>query len=91
MLNTWYSIDPVTGAAINNPAGRNIGFVPEYVVGPGSRACGACHRAEMINEDKAGDLAAFNAHTKAFGTLVENDENDQILFGIFDKIMTLFE
>lgn len=98
MLNTWYSIDPATGAALVDPAGRNIGFVPEYVVGPASRACGGCHRAELINEDKAGDLAAFNAHTAAFGTLVENDTadsvddpDDEILFGVIDKIMSLFE
>jgi hypothetical protein len=65
--------------------------VPEYVVGPASKACGGCHRAELINKDLAGDLAAFNAHTAAFGTLVENDENDEVTFGIIDKIMTWFE
>ncbi len=95
MLNTWYSIvpngQPNAGAAIENAAGRNIGFVPEYVAGPASKACGGCHRAELINEDKAGDLAAFNAHTNAFGTLVENDVDDVVLFGIIDKIMTWFE
>jgi OmcA/MtrC family decaheme c-type cytochrome len=72
-------------------ADRNIGSVPEFVTGPASRACGGCHRAELINEDKAGELASFNAHTEAFGTLVENDDDDIILFGIIDKIMTWFE
>ncbi|NIA27944.1 MAG: hypothetical protein GWP02_07795 [Desulfobulbaceae bacterium] len=72
-------------------ADRNIGTVPEFVTGPASRACGGCHRAELINEDKAGELAAFNAHTDAFGTLVENDSDDLVLFGIIDKIMTWFE
>jgi len=72
-------------------ADRNIGTVPEYVTGPASRACGGCHRADLINADLAGDLAAFNAHTEAFGTLAENDDNDAVLFGIIDKIMTLFE
>ena len=99
-LATWYEIVPGAApgltAAIEDPNGRNIGFVPEYVTGPASRACGACHRAEYINEDKPGDLAAFNAHTDAFGTYAENlvDEDgseDKVLFGIIDKILTLFE
>ncbi|MDJ0711482.1 MAG: hypothetical protein QNJ14_13905 [Woeseiaceae bacterium] len=70
---------------------RNIGAVPEYVTGPASRACGGCHRADLINPDLAGDLASFNAHTKSFGTLEENDSDDAILFGIIDKIMGMFE
>ena len=70
---------------------RAIGFIPESVTGPSSRACGACHRANMIIEDRAGDLAAFNAHTDAFGTFQENDDEDMILFGIIDKIMAMFE
>jgi len=77
---------------------RNIGEVPQYVVGPASRACGGCHRANLVKTDDAGGLAAFNAHTKAGGTLVENDEadnppddpDDEILFGIIRKIMNMF-
>jgi hypothetical protein len=45
----------------------------------------------MLNKDHAGDLAGFNAHTDAFGTYVENDDDDEVLFGIIDKIMTWFE
>ena len=53
----------------------------------------------MMNKDHAGDLASFNAHTDAFGTYVENDvddddgtaEDDEVLFGIIEKIMTWFE
>jgi OmcA/MtrC family decaheme c-type cytochrome len=70
---------------------RNIGTVPEYVTGPASRACGGCHRADLINPDLAGDLASFNAHTEAFGTLVVNDDDDLVLFGVIDKIMNMFE
>ncbi len=77
---------------------RAIGTVPEYVTGPASRACGGCHRADFINADNAGELASFMAHTDAFGTLVVNDDpdsdadnNDQILFGIIDKLMSMFE
>jgi len=45
----------------------------------------------MIIEDRAGDIASFNAHTDAFGTLAENDDEDLILFGVIDKIMSMFE
>jgi OmcA/MtrC family decaheme c-type cytochrome len=72
-------------------ADRNIGTVPEYVTGPASRACGGCHRVDLINPDLAGDLATFNAHTEAFGTLEENDDDELILYGIIDKIMSMFE
>ncbi len=70
---------------------RNIGAVPEYVTGPASRSCGSCHRAVMINNDHAGALASFNAHTDTFGTYVENDPDDAVVFGIIDKIMSWFE
>jgi len=91
-VNTWYEMVPAANGDKAQPlADRNIGAVPEYVVGPASKACGGCHRAELINKDLAGDLAAFNAHTDAFGTLVVNDDDDEFLFGIIDAIMTWFE
>jgi OmcA/MtrC family decaheme c-type cytochrome len=93
-VNTWYDMEAGANSKTDKAverAARNIGEVPEYVVGPASKACGGCHRAQMINEDLAGDLAAFNAHTDAFGTLVVNDDDDEILFGIMKKIMTWFE
>jgi OmcA/MtrC family decaheme c-type cytochrome len=87
---TWYAM--VGGLAVEDIAGRNIsGSVPEFVTGPASRACGACHRADLINPDLAGDLAAFNAHTEAGGTFVENDAEDTVLYGVIDKIMSLFK
>jgi OmcA/MtrC family decaheme c-type cytochrome len=67
---------------------RDIGAVPGYVVGPASRACGSCHRADMINADDAGRLAAFNAHTAANGYLIEDDGT--VLDAIVDKIMSVF-
>jgi OmcA/MtrC family decaheme c-type cytochrome len=76
---------------ITDPNARAIGTIPEYVTGPGSRACGSCHRADMIVHDDAGGLATFNAHTDAFGTLEENDPDDLVLYGIIDKIMSMFE
>jgi hypothetical protein len=72
-------------------ADRNIGTIPESVTGPSSRACGGCHRANMIIDDRAGDLAAFDAHTDAFGTFEENDADDLTLYGIIDKILSMFE
>jgi len=87
---TWYSLD-MDDLAVENPSGRNIGTVPELVSGPASRACGACHRSRLINQDEAGALVSLNAHTESFGTLEENDDDDAVLFGIIDKIASLFE
>lgn len=65
--------------------------MPEYVTGPASRACGACHRARLINQDQAGGLTSFNAHTDGGGTFSENDpEEDNVLFGVIDKLMSMF-
>ena len=87
---TWYGLD-ANDLAVEDPSGRNIGAVPELVTGPASRACGACHRARLINDDGAGDLLSLNAHTESFGTLAENDEDDAVTFGIIEKIMKMFE
>ncbi len=84
------SIPGVLSAAYDI-ADRNIGSVPEAVTGPASRACGGCHRADIINADLAGELASFNAKMGTFGTYVDNDPADETLFGIIDRIMTQFE
>jgi hypothetical protein len=74
---------------------RNIGEVPIYVTGPASRACGGCHRAELINEDEAGELVSFNQHTNQGGYLVkggaDNQETQDLLMTVIDEIMALFE
>ena len=92
---TWYEMvdvdDPPGSIAIENPAGRNIGAVASYVTGPASRACGGCHRGRLINDDAAADLASWNAHTQVNGTYVPNDPDDEVLFGVIDKIMWSFE
>ncbi|GAO04399.1 hypothetical protein [Anaeromyxobacter sp. PSR-1] len=70
---------------------RAIGTVPMYVTGPGSRACGSCHRSQMINADAAGDLASFNAHTATFGTMVETTStNGQSTTDFYDAVAKLF-
>jgi len=65
---------------------RNIGAVPAYATGPGSRACGSCHRVEWINEDLPGNLISFNQHTKDFGYLVENGD----IYDVIAEIMPFF-
>jgi nitrate/TMAO reductase-like tetraheme cytochrome c subunit len=67
---------------------RNIGEVPRYVMGPAARACGACHRAQMIKADDANKLAAFNEHVKTFGYLVEDDEG--VWDTVVESIMSMF-
>jgi hypothetical protein len=49
---------------------RQIGEVPAYITGPASRACGGCHRAQLINADSADGLAAFNQHVLQGGYMV---------------------
>ena len=71
---------------------RKIGEVPVYVTGPASRACGGCHRAELIKEDEAGGLLIFNQHIKQGGYLVEGGEDeDSTLATVIDEIMALFK
>jgi len=74
---------------------RNIGNVPSYITGPGSRACGSCHRARLINEDEAGELVSLNQHTKQGGYLIEegadSDETQSILMEVIYYIMALFD
>jgi OmcA/MtrC family decaheme c-type cytochrome len=71
---------------------REISEIPSYITGPAARACGGCHRAQLINEDSAEGLAAFNVHIEQGGYLVEAGEEPQTtLQTIFDKIMSIFD
>jgi len=71
---------------------RNIGDVPSYVTGPATRACGGCHRAELINEDSAGGLAVLNLHMTQGGYMVEAGEDaNGTLNTVIDQIMALFK
>jgi OmcA/MtrC family decaheme c-type cytochrome len=82
----------LSAADILTTRDRKIGAVPAYVTGPASRACGSCHRAELINEDEAGELVAFNQHTKQGGYLTEGGDNTAgILDAVIDYIMGLFK
>ena len=72
---------------------REIGPEPSYVTGPGSRACGGCHRAIAINDDDAYRLAWFNSHIATQGYLIDNstqkpDESvTSWVYRVIDKIM----
>jgi len=68
---------------------RSIGGVPSYVVGPASKACAGCHKAKIINEDLASELASFDQHIKGGGYLVEDD--DGVYENVVETIMGLFE
>ena len=71
---------------------RNISAVPAYVTGPASRACGGCHRAQMINEDANSELLSFFVHTRNGGYLVEAGEDAQgTLLNVINEIMAFFK
>ena len=71
--------------SFDNIVNRNIGTVPSYVAGPASRACGACHRAEMINEDDEVALASFNSHTRTNGYLLENADILKVIYQVMSN------
>jgi OmcA/MtrC family decaheme c-type cytochrome len=47
---------------------RTVGTSTGNITGPGARACGGCHRAQLINEEDGSSLAAFFAHTNGFSS-----------------------
>jgi OmcA/MtrC family decaheme c-type cytochrome len=70
---------------------RNIGDYPIQITGPASRACGGCHRADLINEDDASKLASFFQHTDIGGYLIdEGDDYTVTLADVIDEIMAYF-
>jgi OmcA/MtrC family decaheme c-type cytochrome len=82
----------LSGTDVLTGKDRAIGEVPSYVTGPASRACGGCHRAVLINEDKAGELVSFMQHTKQGGYLIEAGEDASGTLGsTIDEIMALFK
>ncbi len=71
---------------------RNIGTVPSVITGPAARACGGCHRAELINEDEASQLVSFNRHTEMGGyTINAGSAAQDVLKSAWNDIMTLFK
>jgi OmcA/MtrC family decaheme c-type cytochrome len=75
---------------------RNIGEIPEYATGPAARACGGCHRAELINEDDASGLVSFYQHTKQGGYLIQALDDVRLddvatLLEVIDDIMAYYK
>lgn len=71
---------------------RAIGDVPEVVTGPAARACGGCHRVELINEDDASGLAAFYQHMKNCGFVINTGDDDKAtLMTAINGIMSYFD
>lgn len=82
----------LSASAKNETWGRKIGNVPAMVSGPSERACGGCHRAGAINEDKAGNLAMLNQHFEQGGYLVPAGEKPlDTLMGVINNVMALFK
>lgn len=58
---------PAVLSASDTVVDRDIKNISSVVVGPGARACGACHRAMYINADDFNGLVSFNRHTALNG------------------------
>ena len=72
---------------------RNLGPLPPSVTGPAVRACGACHRSELIKADDPTNLAVLNSHFKTFGYVVDTtaSESRALWESIVAKMMALFD
>jgi len=71
---------------------RNIGTVPSVVTGPASRACGSCHRAELINEDDANGLLSLNQHTNLGSYMIDaGDDPTATLMDTINQAMANFK
>ena len=66
------SLPSMISASSNFKVGaRNIpNTIAGQITGPAERACGGCHRAQMINEDDVSTLSAFLQHTTFAGSSV---------------------
>ena len=62
---------------------------PSVVVGPAARACGACHRAEDLNEDGAGEYIALNQHMESFGYRLQAKTG--VIDTVIKTIMSMFQ
>jgi OmcA/MtrC family decaheme c-type cytochrome len=75
-----------------NGLDRKVTGVPATVTGPAVRACGGCHRAELINEDAFGELTALNQHFMQGGYMVEAGEDSAAtLESEFARVMEFFK
>jgi OmcA/MtrC family decaheme c-type cytochrome len=71
---------------------RSIGTLPQYITGPAARACGGCHRAELIKEDAVSELVSLNQHMKREGYLINAGETPAAtLATVIEQIMAYFK
>lgn len=54
------------------------------MTGPANKACGICHRAQMISEDDAVKKTDFNIHTTYGGYRIENGD------GVWEQVFDHF-
>jgi hypothetical protein len=82
----------ISASAQNDTWDRKIGTVPSVVTGPAEAACGGCHRAQLINEDRAGGLAVLNQHFTQHGYQVPSGQNPVDTWtNITNQVMSLFK
>lgn len=82
----------LSASSENETWDRRIGTVPSMIVGPATTACGGCHRAHLINEDKAGNLAALNKHFTQGGYEVPAGADAvKTWTDVTNKVMELFK
>jgi OmcA/MtrC family decaheme c-type cytochrome len=84
----------LSASAKNDTWDRKVGTlgIPSVVVGPATMVCGSCHRADAINEDKAGELAMLNKHWTANGYEVPaGDKPVDTWTNITNQVMSLFK
>jgi len=96
-VSQWFALNASGNPVMPGPTSRNINNVPSYVIDPSSRACGGCHRADLIKTDDASGLASFNQHTAAGGYLVDTSQTSTVwtsatayLYGVIQNIMSYF-
>jgi OmcA/MtrC family decaheme c-type cytochrome len=82
----------LSASAVISGTERSIGEIPAYVTGPASRACGGCHRAELINEDDPSGLLSFNRHADMGGYMIPaGDDPMSTLMTTIDEVMANFK
>lgn len=98
----WFLLD-ADGKYAGPTADRKIsgvptGVIPSFATGPGSRACGGCHRAEFVNEDDVNGLVSFNQHVDTNGYMVDTSKSsttwtsvNAYVYGVIQNIMSYFE
>ncbi len=71
---------------------RKLGPIGAYVTGPAARVCGSCHRAVLIKEDNAGEMAVLNLHLQKGGYVVPAGEKPlDTLMSVIEEVMTYFK